>query len=114
MDDQYYRKTPSRIAAAAPLKKIFRHKRTLLAALIVVPVISFVTFSTRGVLHRVTPASDKSAMQEKVRGVSREQARLTELSKSLDKDPKVIEKVAREKYGMVRDGETVYKVKKER
>jgi cell division protein FtsB len=114
MDDQYYRKSPPRSPAAARLKKILRHKRTVLTALIVVPVISFVTFSNKGILKRSTLEADKSAMQLKVQEANREQARLQELSKSLDKDPKAIEKVAREKYGMVRDGETVYKVKKEK
>ncbi len=30
------------------------------------------------------------------------------------KDPKAIEKVARERYGMVKEGETVYRVKREK
>ena len=114
MDDQYYRKTPSRNVVAARLKVIIRHKRTLLAALIVVPVVSFATFSNRGILKRLTLEGEKSAMQAKVHLASQEQRRLQDLSKSLENDPKAIEKVAREKYGMVRDGETVYKVKKEK
>jgi cell division protein FtsB len=114
MDDQYYRKTPSRNVVAARLKAIIRHRRTLLAALIVVPVLSFVTFSNKGILKRFSLEADKSAMQSKVQAASQEQSRLQDLSKSLDNDPKAIEKVAREKYGMVRDGETVYKVKKEK
>lgn len=114
MDDQYYRKMPQRNAVAARLKKILRHKHTVLAAMIVVPVVSFVTFSNRGILKRFNLEAEKGAMQEKVRDASREQSRLQELSRSLDKDQKAIEKVAREKYGMVREGETVYKVKKEK
>ena len=53
-------------------------------------------------------------MQEKVKQASEEQRLLQEQSKALEKDPKAIEKVAREKYGMIREGETVYKVKKEK
>jgi cell division protein FtsB len=114
MDDQYYRKAHPKNVVAARLKKILRHKRTLLAALIVVPVVSFITFSNKGILKRLSLESEKSAMQEKVQAASQEQARLQAQSQSLDKDPRAIEKVAREKYGMVRDGETVYKVKKEK
>ena len=82
--------------------------------LIVVPVVSFATFSNRGILKRLTLEGEKSAMQAKVQAASLEQRRLRDLSKSLENDPRAIEKVAREKYGMVRDGETVYKVKKEK
>jgi cell division protein FtsB len=34
--------------------------------------------------------------------------------KALETDKKTIEKTAREKYGMKREGETVYQVKKEK
>jgi cell division protein FtsB len=47
-----------------------------------------------------------------IRSAEAENKRLQAESKALDGDKKVIEKVAREKYGMVREGETVYKVKK--
>ena len=114
MDDQYYRKTPSRNVVAARLKAIIRHKGTLLAALIVVPVVSFATFINRGILKRLSLEGEKSAMAAKVREASREQRRLQDLAKSLENDPQAIEKVARDKDGMVRDGETVYKVKKEK
>ena len=53
-------------------------------------------------------------MQEKIANAQKEQLRLQQVSKALDKDPKMIEKVAREQYGLVREGETVYKVKKDK
>jgi len=34
--------------------------------------------------------------------------------KALEGDKKTIEKIARENYGMKREGETIYKVKKEK
>jgi cell division protein FtsB len=113
MDDQYYRKTRPKDSISSRFK-LLRNKRAMLAALIVVPVISFVTFSNKGILKRISLEQDKAAMQEKVRIASQEQARLQEQSKLLDKDPKAIEKVAREKYGMIREGETVYKARKEK
>jgi cell division protein FtsB len=114
MDDQYYRKPTPKSAVAARVKQLMRHKRALLAAIILVPVLSFVTFSNRGVLKRVSLEGEKTAMQQQVDAANREQTQLQEQSKALDRDPRAIEKVAREKYGMVRDGETVYKVKKEK
>jgi cell division protein FtsB len=114
MDDQYYRKPKPKQSIALLLKKIISNKRLLLALLVAVPIVSFVTFSNRGVLKRMSLESEKQAMQQKVQQVLREQAQLQQESKALDNDNRAIEKVAREKYGMIREGETVYKVKKEK
>ncbi|TLY31646.1 MAG: septum formation initiator family protein [Ignavibacteria bacterium] len=114
MDDQYYRKARSDDGISVRFKKILGNKRAVLAALIVVPVLSFVTFSNKGILKRVSLEQEKAAMQEKVRVAAQEQARLQEQSRLLEKDPRAIEKVAREKYGMIREGETVYKARKEK
>ena len=114
MDDQYYRRARPKFDVIGWLKKLLKKRTVLLSLLIVIPVLSFVTFSSRGVLKRVSLESEKEAMQKKVEQVLQEQKQLQEQSKALDKDPKAIEKVAREKYGMIREGETVYKVKKEK
>ncbi len=112
MDDQYYRKSRPKFDFLGWLKKRLKKRTTLIAALFIVPALSFVTFSNRGILKRLSLQSEKQEMQEKVQQALEEQKRLQAQSKALEKDPKAIEKVAREKYGMVREGETVYKVKK--
>jgi len=77
-------------------------------------VFSFITFSNKGILQRWRLESQKRAMEEKIHQVQQEQLKLQEQSKALDCDLKAIEKVAREKYGMIREEETVYKIKKEK
>lgn len=114
MDDQYYRKPKPKQSVTLLLKKIIGNKRLLLTLLIAVPIVSFVTFSNKGVLKRMSLEAEKQAMQEKVQLALREQTQLRQESKALDNDNRAIEKVAREKYGMIREGETVYKVKKEK
>ena len=52
-------------------------------------------------------------MERKIREADAETKALQAQSKALDGDKKAIEKVARERYGMVRQGEKVYKVDKE-
>jgi cell division protein FtsB len=49
-------------------------------------------------------------LEEKVRLAEEETRRLQAESKALESDPRAIEKVAREQHGMIRAGETVYKV----
>ncbi|HEV8538389.1 MAG TPA: septum formation initiator family protein [Bacteroidota bacterium] len=114
MDEQFYRKTRSAFSVGSWLRKQLRKRTVLLSALILLPVLSYVTFGSRGILKRMSLESEKAAMQAKVEQAVEEQKQLLEQSKALEKDPKAIEKVAREKFGMIREGETVYKVKKEK
>jgi cell division protein FtsB len=53
---------------------------------------------------------DRAALIEKIRLAEEEQKILRDQSRALDGDKKAIEKVAREKYGMIRRGEKVYKI----
>jgi len=114
MDDQYYRKARPKFDVIGWSKKQLKKRNVFISLLIIIPALSFVTFSSRGIVTRMSLESEKQAMQKKVDEASEEQKRLQQQSKALDNDPKAIEKVAREKYGMVREGETVYKVKKEK
>jgi cell division protein FtsB len=114
MDGQYYRKAKSKLRIPASVRKVAGNKTLLLTVLIAVPALSFIMFSNRGVVKRLSLASEKEVMQQRVQEAQKEQLRLQRLSKDLDRDPRAIEKVAREKYGMVREGETVYKVKKDK
>ena len=114
MDNQYYRKLKHTSRLAAWFKSIIKNKNVLLSVVILVPIASFVTFSNRGILKRMSLESEKAEIQAQLHHAQEEHQRLLEQSTALEKDNKAIEKVAREKYGMIRDGETVYKVKKEK
>ncbi|HUL43284.1 MAG TPA: septum formation initiator family protein [Bacteroidota bacterium] len=112
MDNQYYRKVQPNVGSW--LKKSIKNRNFLLTLLVAVPVFSFVTFSNKGIIQHLALESRKHEMQEKIMKEQEEQQRLQAQSKALENDPKAIEKVAREKYGMAREGETVYKVRKEK
>ena len=114
MDEQYYRKARPKFNVAAWLKKQFRKRNVLITLLVGVPIVSFVLFSNKGVVKRMSLEEEKHAMEEKLTQAKADQQQLQEQSRALDNDPKAIEKVAREKYGMIREGETVYKIKKEK
>ncbi len=114
MDDQYYRKPKPHGRLRLFISKGLKNKRLVITLLITVPVAMFMLFSNRGILKRMSLETDKKDMMEKVRQAEEQQQKLTQESKALENDDKEIEKVAREKYGMVRDGETVYKVKKDK
>ena len=111
MEDQYYRKPQPKLGGW--FKKYLRKRGVILFLLIALPALSFMMFSNKGIFQRYSLESDKKEIQLKIQEAHQEQLKLQQQSKSLDSDPKAIEKVAREKYGMIKAGETVYKVKKE-
>ena len=112
MIESYYRKTRKKSQILAFLSKLFQNKSVLLALLVAIPVFSFMFFSNRGIIARLSLESDKKEMEGKIQQALNEQKQLQQKSKALDNDPKAIEQVAREKYGMIRNGETVYKVRR--
>jgi cell division protein FtsB len=73
----------------------------------------YVLFGNRGVIARVRLELKRQEMIEKVRLAEEETKQLQAQVKALEGDKKMIEKVARERYGMAREGETVYRVKKD-
>jgi cell division protein FtsB len=75
-------------------------------------LVSYVLFNNRGVIARIRLEHERQVMIEKLKAADEETKRLQTYLKALDGDKKTIEKVAREKYGMAREGETIYKVKK--
>lgn len=74
---------------------------------------SYMLFNNRGIIARIRLEHQRQVMIEKVLAAEDETKRLQSYLKALDGDKQTIEKVAREKYGMARDGETVYKVRKQ-
>jgi cell division protein FtsB len=111
MDDQYYRKVKPKFKSW--LNKTLRKKSVQITLLISLPAISFMLFSNKGIIQRLNLESEKKNIQIKIEQAREERNRLEEESKALDSDPKAIEKVAREKFGMIREGETVYKIRKD-
>ena len=114
MNEQYYRKTKPIATNGGWLKNQMKKRSLFLTVIILVPFVSFMTFSNKGLLKRLSLESGKKAMLEKIELAKAEQKKLQEQSKALDTDQRAVEKIAREKYGMVKPGETVYKVKKEK
>ena len=92
-------------------RKSKRGRRFSLILLVGIPIVGYVLLNPHGIIQRVRLELAKREMAEKLREAELEQERLQDLSKRLENDKRTIEKIAREKYGMLREGETVYKVK---
>jgi cell division protein FtsB len=115
MDIHYYRKFRPRNIIASGFRRLWKRPLLRWIVLVGVPFLLFATFSNKGILQRMRLEEEKKLWQQKVQEAQAEQQRLQEHAKALENDKTpggAIEKVARERYGMVRKGDTVYKLKK--
>jgi cell division protein FtsB len=112
MDDQFYRKDKKPFDVKERALRLLRNKRFVVRFTLAAIVVSFVLFGNHGVVQRLRLQHQKSELADKVRDAEAETKHLQAESKALDGDAKAIEKAAREKHGMIREGETVYKVNK--
>ena len=109
MEDRYYRKQ----TGSGDLRKRLKSKGFIVGSLIALPVLFYIVFGSHGIVQRIELVTRISDLEEKIKVAEFENERLKELAKALDSDLKAIEKVAREKYAMAREGETVYRIKSE-
>ena len=112
MEGQFLRRVQRPRWVQGISKKVFKTRRRALFVIIGTLLVSYVMFNNRGIVARIRLEHERQVMIEKVRAADEETKRLESYLKALEGDKKTIEKVAREKYGMAREGETVYKVKK--
>jgi cell division protein FtsB len=113
LDNLYYRKDSPR-GVAGWSKALMKNKRLLLALIVGVPLLIYVVFGHRGILQRLRLEREKTELEERIRMSQAEGKALEQQSKRLDSDPQTVEKVAREKHNMVREGDRVYKVNPEK
>jgi cell division protein FtsB len=113
MQGDFYRKPrrPSRLREK--LRKLFTNRRLMLALLGGFALLLYVLFGNRGVIARIRLELKRQEMIEKVQLAEKETKQLEAEKKALAGDKKTIEKVAREQHGMAREGETVYRIKKD-
>jgi cell division protein FtsB len=114
MDSLYYRKEHGKLDPRTIVRNLLKNKRALFGLIVGIPLVLFLLFGSRGIVQRVKLQNQKTELETKIQKAEEETKTLQAESKALDGDKKTIEKVAREKYGMVREGETVYKVNKKK
>ncbi len=113
MAGDFYRSIPKKRRLKTFLKEVARNRRKALVALGVTLAIIYLLFDNKGILKRINLEIQRSELVTKVEDAQKETVRLKAQKKALEGDKKTIEKIAREKYGMSRAGETVYRVKKD-
>ncbi|HVN48900.1 MAG TPA: septum formation initiator family protein [Bacteroidota bacterium] len=114
MDDQFFRNLQPEKLLKKMAKKASKNKKHTIILVLLIFVALYIVFDNKGVLKRIRLEHEKSEWIQKVKADSVETKRLQDSINALGNDKKTLEKVARERYGMVRQGETVYQVKKDK
>jgi cell division protein FtsL len=109
MDDPFYRKRKRRFDPRDLFRRLLRNKRLVAGLVLGVLIAGLALFGDRGFVQRFRLEGQKAELEQKIREAEAEQKRLQQESRSLDSSSATIEKVAREKYGMTRPGESVYR-----
>jgi cell division protein DivIC len=107
---KFYRKIKKQVSPENLAETVKENKRTTVIVVGALILFLYAVFNSNGLLKRVNLEIQKKEAVERIRIAGEEQKKLKDQSKALDGDPKAVEKVAREKYGMVRENEKVYKV----
>ena len=81
--------------------------------IIIVGCISLLLFSDRGLINLWSLKKEKLEIQNEINDLRNQIALLEKEEEKLKFDEKYIEKIAREKFKMVKPGERVFKVKDE-
>lgn len=71
----------------------------------------FAFIDTYSLWTRYDLSQRKDELKEKTEQLEAETARLKQQIEDLKNDPALLERIAREEYGMKKEGETVYKIK---
>ena len=93
--------------------KSFLSITNILMVTIIVGCISLLLFSDRGLINLWSLKKEKLEIQNEVNDLRNQIALLEKEEEKLKFDEKYIEKIAREKFKMVKPGERVFKVKDE-
>jgi len=91
-----------------------RWKKSFLVILLVAFVVAWFTFiDTYSLKTRWDLYTQKEDLKERTEELNNRSEELKVKIDRLNEDPALLEKIAREEYGMRKPGETVYKVKRE-
>lgn len=92
------------------VRYIYNRRRFFIYLLILLAVLSYAVFGKKGILQRVELEMENRELREKLKAEQDRTIMLQKEIEDLKTSDRKIEKVAREKYNMVKDGEEIYKV----
>ncbi|MCL4512327.1 MAG: septum formation initiator family protein [Bacteroidetes bacterium] len=95
------------------LEKFFKKikKKNAIILLILSIALVYILFDSRGLIQRIRLMSEKASLESKIEELQKENASMQAEIQKLQTSDKEIERIAREKYFMHRNGEKIIKIK---
>jgi cell division protein FtsB len=93
------------------IARFIKYNRRLILVLLVFTVLVYIiVFGNKGILQRVRLESEKKDLHNQLNEEIKKTEELQNEIEDLHNSDEKIEKVAREKYGMTKEGEKIYKI----
>ncbi|MCU0372227.1 MAG: septum formation initiator family protein [Ignavibacteria bacterium] len=93
------------------IARFIKYHKVLIGILVVFLVIAvYSLFSDKGLLTRIRMKREKEKLSRMIEEEKKKQDSLKKEIELLNTSDKKIEKIAREKYGMTKEGEIIYKI----
>jgi cell division protein FtsB len=93
------------------IARFVKYHKVLIGILVVLLVIAaYSLFSDKGLLTRIRMNREKERLSRMIEEEKKKQDSLKKEIELLNTSDKKIEKIAREKYGMTKEGEIIYKI----
>ncbi len=86
-----------------------KRKARILGFLLLLALLLFLSTRKRGFIQQIRIKMERERLNKEIETLEEQKAVLEEEKEKLN-DPETIEKIAREKYGMAKEGEDVYQV----
>ncbi len=108
----FYRSKAARKRLRTFARRASKNKRRTGLLLLAFILFFYLLFDNKGVIARIRLETERTELQEKIAAAQQETEELKKQVKALEGDRKTIETIARERYGMTRKGEKLYRVQK--
>ena|SRR5438477_9016347 len=92
------------------VRYILQRRRLFIYLFILLMILSYAVFGKKGILQRVDLELENRQLQQKLKNEQDKTQSLQKEIEELKTSDKKVEKVAREKYGMTKEGEEIYKI----
>jgi len=92
------------------IRYVYRRRKSFLYLAVIFLILFYAVFGKKGILQRVELELENRNLQEKLRNEKEKTLTYQKEIELLKTSDNKIEKVAREKYGMTKEGEEIYKV----
>ena len=97
------------------IRNILRKPKLLLLSSVLMVLCATLLFANKGIWRHIALSSEISDLRDTESAMMIEEKHLQEQVERLKKeDPATIERVARERYNMKKDGETIYRLEKKK